>query len=201
MCSAIGSGWASSNRTRPPTAHHLGEAVNVERVGNLSKNGPELGLERGAVLPVKSHPDSRPALVQSGHERSRDQVSHARRLARRPDDNSTTQRPHHSGSRRRVTLVVSGDRALDRTEGLLGAVNEVVQAAFGGDQHEPVVAPYVELDLSILTNVVVDGGAISDLDLGGDLDTRITCHGASPVSLSRHARRTTIVDEKHDTEN
>ncbi len=86
MCSAMGSGCASST-TRPPTAHHLGKAVGVEGLGDLSKNGPELGLERGAVLPVEGRPDSRPVLVQPRYERSRDGIRHVGTLARRYDDN------------------------------------------------------------------------------------------------------------------
>jgi PadR family transcriptional regulator PadR len=81
-------------RTRPPTAHHLSETIDVERLGDLSKNGPELGLERDAVLPVEGHPDSRPALVQPGYERGRDEISHVRTLARWSDDNASDAAPN-----------------------------------------------------------------------------------------------------------
>ncbi len=52
-------------------------AVNIECLGNLEKNRPELSLKSRAVLPVQGPPDSWPALVQPGYDCGRDQISHA----------------------------------------------------------------------------------------------------------------------------
>jgi hypothetical protein len=57
MYLAIGSGWASSTDPRQLTTNRLGEAASIECLDNLHKNRPELGLECGTVLPVKSLPD------------------------------------------------------------------------------------------------------------------------------------------------
>lgn len=166
--------------TRPPTVHHLGEEVYVERLGDLGENGPEIGLERGAVLPVEGHPDSRPALVQPGHARSRDGIKHVRTLARWPDDNSATRRPGSPPITPSDSARLVGGRALDLTKGLPGAVGEDAQIVLGGDQIN--FAAERELDLAMVEYMIVDGGAVVDLDPGRDLDP---CPRSSSVPSER----------------
>lgn len=70
--------------------------------------------------------------------------------------------------RGRASFVVANDRLLDSTQRLLGAVDEDSQTTFRGDQVD--LAAEGELDLPVVEHVIVDGGAVVDLDPGRDLD-------------------------------